>query len=192
MLSLLRLSLLSLLLMPVSASAGMPLQGKTSQPIGHYEFCKSYADRCGPNQDARPIELTPPVQAKLEEVNDAVNIGILPKTDEEMYGVPEKWAYPTTEGDCEDYALLKQYMLERAGYPRSSLLLTVLRQMNGAGHAVLTVTTDKGDIVLDNLEEEIRDWAETTYTFLKRQSAEDSSKWVSIVDDRELAVGSVR
>ncbi|RZI56421.1 MAG: transglutaminase, partial [Zymomonas sp.] len=40
----------------------------------------------------------------------------------------------------------------------ASVLLTVLRQANGAGHAVLTVTTDKGDLVLDNLEEEIRDW----------------------------------
>lgn len=187
-----RLAFIILLFMPAAASAGMPLQGKTSKPVGHYEFCQGYADRCGPNEDVRLIALTPRVQAKLDEVNDAVNVGILPKTDEEMYGVPEKWVYPTTEGDCEDYALLKQYMLERAGYPRSSLLLTVLRQANGAGHAVLTVTTDKGDLVLDNLEEEIRDWAMTTYTFLKRQSAEDSSKWVSIVDDRDLAVGSVR
>ena len=109
-----------------------------------------------------------------------------------MFGVPELWSYPTTEGDCEDYALLKQYMLQRAGVPRSALLITVLRQRNGAGHAVLTVRTDQGDFVLDNLDERILAWNETDYLYLKRQSERDAGKWVAIADDRDILVGSIR
>lgn len=175
-----------------AASANMPTAGRTSQPVGHYEFCKRYADRCGPNAVVGLVRLTQAAKATFDEVNRVVNDAVFPLTDEENYGVPEFWTYPTTEGDCEDYALLKQDMLEKAGYPRSALLLTVLRQRNGDGHAVLTVTTDRGDLVLDSLEPDVRDWALTDYTYLKRQSARDSSKWVAVEDQRDIPVGSLR
>ncbi len=45
-------------------------------------------------------------------------------------------------GDCEDYALLKRKMLMQAGWPREALLMTVVRDKKGEGHAVLTVKTD--------------------------------------------------
>ena len=83
-------------------------------------------------------------------------------------------------------------MLQRAGVPRSALLITVLRQRNGAGHAVLTVRTSEGDFVLDNLDERILPWNETDYLYLKRQSELDSGKWIGIADDRDILVGSVR
>jgi Bacterial transglutaminase-like cysteine proteinase BTLCP len=37
-------------------------------------------------------------------------------------------------------------------------------------HALLTVTIDKGDYVLDNQSDDILLWSETGYRFFKRQS----------------------
>ena len=57
---------------------------------------------------------------------------------------------PRTKGDCEDYALLKRHTLIRKGWPVGSLLLTVVRDEKGEGHAVLTARTKQGDFILDN------------------------------------------
>lgn len=174
------------------AEASMPVLGQSSQPIGHYVFCKTYADQCMPNRSVGVAKMTDSLWATLTEINSAVNFAITPRTDMEMHGVPELWSYPTTEGDCEDYALLKQYMLEREGLPRSALLITVVRQPNGEGHAILTVRTDRGDFVLDNLDDRVLDWKDTPYRFLKRQSERHWGQWVDIRDDRDMLVGSVR
>ncbi|WP_244491878.1 transglutaminase-like cysteine peptidase [Aureimonas sp. AU12] len=176
----------------VDAEAGMLLGTPTSQPVGHYDFCKLHKSECGPNRGVAQIQMTDRNWATIIEINSAVNVGITPRTDDEIFGVPELWTYPTTEGDCEDFALLKQFMLEREGFPRSALLLTVVRQPNGDGHAVLTIRTSRGDIILDNLDQRALDWTLTPYRYLKRQSEADSSRWVSIDDDRDMLVGSVR
>ena len=64
-------------------------------------------------------------------------------TDLEHWGVVERWNYPDDGyGDCEDYVLLKRRMLMQAGWPREALLITVVRDKKGDGHAVLTVKTD--------------------------------------------------
>lgn len=170
----------------------MPVMGGTSQPVGHYEFCQRYPDQCMKNARVSVISLSRTAWSEMVKINASVNASIFPRTDLEMHGVAENWSYPTTEGDCEDYALLKQYMLERAGFPKSALLITVVRQPSGDGHAVLTVRTDRGDFVLDNLEDRVLDWKETEYRFLKRQSEKNAAKWVSIADDRDILVGSVR
>ena len=69
--------------------------------------------------------------------------------------------------------LLKRRMLMEAGWPREALLITVVRDKKGEGHAVLTVKTDKGEFILDNQEEDILLWSETGYRFVKRQSQSD-------------------
>lgn len=179
--------------MPAAAQPQqMATLGGTSQPVGHYEFCQRYAAECQPNATRGVVKLTRELWAKIVDVNNSVNISIFPRTDEDMFGVPEVWSYPSTEGDCEDYVLLKQYMLEREGIPRSALLITVVRQPNGDGHAVLTVRTDQGEFILDNLDDRVLAWNETEYRYLKRQSEADSGKWVGIADDRSILVGSVR
>ena len=97
----------------------------------------------------------------------------------------EKWSYPDTgKGDCEDYVLLKRRMLMQAGWPREALLITVVRDKKGDGHAVLTVKTDKGDFILDNQEENVLLWSETGYRFVKRQSQSDPNVWVALGDPR--------
>ena len=175
-----------------AAATAMPIGGRTSQPIGHYDFCKRYPTTCQPNASVSAVKMTRATWDKIVQINAAVNANIVPRTDEEAFGVPEYWAYPTVQGDCEDFALLKQYMLGREGIPASALLITVVRQTNGEGHAVLTVRTDQGDYILDNLDARVLAWNDTDYQYLKRQSEADAGKWNAIDDDRNILVGSVR
>lgn len=167
--------------------------GLTSQPIGHYEFCKRESAECGiRNKSMAPLKLDQQVWNKIVQVNLSVNDRIQPMTDMEIYGQEEYWTYPTTVGDCEDYVLLKQRELSQAGISLSHMLITVVRKPDGEGHAVLTVRTDRGDFILDNLTDEILNWQATDYTYLKRQSDQNTGQWVSIETPSNLVVGSVR
>ena len=87
---------------------------------------------------------------------------------------------PARYGDCEDYALLKQKMLTDRGWPAGALLLTVVRDELGEGHALLTVRTTEGDLLLDNRVNDIRSWTKSIYTFVKRQSYLDPQLWMSL------------
>lgn len=170
----------------------MPVTGRTTQPIGHYEYCKKYRRDCNLRfSDTRPVKLDRARWHELDRVNTKANREVRPVTDYEYYNKEEYWTYPDGFGDCEDYALLKRHMLMEQGWPASSLLITVVRRPNGEGHAVLTVRTDRADFVLDNLRDEILPWNETKYLFLKRQSAAHSGKWEGIEDSRNVMVGSV-
>lgn len=172
--------------------ARMTITGPTNQPIGHYEFCKQYADECGANSAGDPLELNETNWKQILEINYTVNSAVEPLTDDEIYGVEERWTYPGVAGDCEDYVLLKRRLLIEAGISPSDLLITVVLQPNGEGHAVLTVRTDRGDFVLDNMRDKVLLWSETEYRFLKRQSERNAGKWVKLEDGRATAVGSVR
>ena len=177
----------------MAAPANIPVAGATNQPIGHYEFCKQFASECSAiSSDKGPLVLTQESWKAILKVNYDVNAAVQPMTDMEIYGVEEHWAYPTTVGDCEDYVLLKRKMLMKAGISPSNLLITVVLQPNGEGHAVLTVRTDRGDFVLDNMRNKVLIWSETEYRYLKRQSSRHAGKWVKLQDGRTDAVGSVR
>lgn len=172
--------------------ANMAITGDAAPPIGHYEFCKANPKECTySGGDAGPAILSEDRWKTMLKINYTVNTTIKPMTDMDLYGVEEKWAIPTTAGDCEDFALLKRKELIEAGFSPSDLLMTVVLQPNGEGHAVLTVRTDRGDFVLDNMRNKVKLWSETEYTFLKRQSADDPSRWVKIQDGRTVAVGSL-
>ncbi|WP_046118262.1 transglutaminase-like cysteine peptidase [Ensifer aridi] len=176
----------------VASPANMTVGGATNPPIGHYEFCKSYQSECrfvGP--DHGPAVLTRDGWQKILEVNYEVNQAVTPMTDIEIHGVEEEWSYPDTVGDCEDYVLLKRRKLIESGFSPADLLITVVLQPNGDGHAVLTVRTDRGDFILDNMRSKVLLWSDTEYTYLKRQSSENAGRWVKLQDGRAVAVGSV-
>jgi len=174
------------------AQAFMPTGGLSTQPVGHYEFCQRHTDECTKITAKRPVELTRALWAAMVDINNVVNTMVTPRTDMEMWGVEEHWSYPVNGyGDCEDYVLEKRHRLIKAGVPASNLLITVVRQPNGEGHAVLTVHTAMGDFVLDNLEPRILAWTDTDYQYLKRQSSKHAGMWVGIEDGRNLLVGSV-
>jgi len=156
--------------------------GDTLPPIGYVNFCQEHRADCRPGpRFADRIQLTPAKFGQIEEVNTAVNTEIAPETDLDLYGKPEYWTYPTTKGDCEDYVLLKRRILIERGFPESTLLITVVRDENDEGHAVLTVRTDKGDFVLDNKRREVMRWDDTPYTFIKRQSERNPLVWISLL-----------
>jgi len=164
-------------------------------PIGWTDFCAQSPREC----DSRPLEARDVVLSQkawkdLVRINKWVNDSIKPMTDMDHWGVIERWSYPDDGyGDCEDYVLLKRRMLMQAGWPRQALLITVVRDLKGEGHAVLTVKTDKGEFILDNQEERILLWSETSYRFVKRQAQSDPNRWVSLGDPRPtIATASSR
>jgi predicted transglutaminase-like cysteine proteinase len=155
-------------------------------PIGWIEFCSNHAKDCvGGTSSPRDVVLNGKSWKDLVRINKFVNDSVKPMTDQDHWGTVEKWSYPDDGyGDCEDYVLLKRRMLVQAGWPLEALLITVVREKSGDGHAVLTVKTDKGEFVLDNQNPEILLWSETNYRFVKRQSQTDPNRWVSLGDPR--------
>lgn len=181
-----------------SASAAevfMQTGGLTSQPIGHYEFCKRLPDECSiRSRNVAPAKMTRDFWELIVNVNSHVNQTVKPLTDMEIYGVEEYWGYPDkvgNVGDCEDYVLEKRRELMQAGISPADLLITVVRKPDGEGHAVLTVRTDTGDFILDNLADSVKNWSETEYTYLKRQATNNTGRWVSIEAPSNILVGSV-
>jgi predicted transglutaminase-like cysteine proteinase len=163
--------------------------GTTSIPVGHLEFCKARPAEC--RAHANPVgavTLTEGLWQQLLTINASVNHAVVPVTDQQLYQVAEYWTYPNGYGDCEDYALAKRRQLIDAGWPASTLLMAVVKQANGDGHAVLMVRTDRGDLVLDNQVGSVDLWSDTPYQFVKRQSQADAGKWVDMIDTREIVV----
>ena len=155
---------------------------RTSQPRGHWELCQSRPIECTARTRAtRPVAMNDQVMGLLRSVNDRVNRAVRPMTDMQQHGVVERWSYPGTYGDCEDYVLAKRHMLLSYGFKPGDLLITVVEQANGEGHAVLTVRTSQGDFVLDNLDASVRHWTQTGYRYVKRQSERHAGTWVDIV-----------
>jgi len=167
---------------PLFVEVGTP----TRAPIGWTEFCAEHARECNTKPvEARDVVLSQKSWKDLVRINKWVNDSIKPMTDMEHWGVVERWSYPDDGyGDCEDYVLLKRKLLMQAGWPRQALLITVVRDLKGEGHAVLTVKTDKGEYVLDNQNENVVAWTETGYRFVKRQSQGDPNVWVSLGDTK--------
>ena len=167
---------------PIHVSVGEPAR----PPIGWIEFCNEHPKECAAQPSPpRDVVLTPKAWSDLVRVNKWVNDTIKPITDLEHWGVVERWSYPDDgKGDCEDYVLLKRRMLMQAGWPREALLITVVRDKKGEGHAVLTVKTDKGDFILDNQAEDVLLWSDTGYRFVKRQSQGNPNVWVALGDPR--------
>jgi predicted transglutaminase-like cysteine proteinase len=181
----------ALLAMPATSSAEerpmfISIGQATRAPIGWIEFCVEYDPECKtkPSQ-ARDVMLSTQGWKDLERINQYVNTHVKPMTDMEHWGVVERWNYPDDGyGDCEDYVLQKRRMLMQAGWPREALLITVVRDKHGDGHAILTVKTDKGEYILDNQNDQILLWSDTGYRFVKRQSQSDPNVWVSLGEPR--------
>lgn len=168
------------------ASRFMRVFGLTQPPYGFVNFCERIPRECaqGPQEEQR-LFASPARLAELDVVNRAVNHEIEPVTDADLYGVTDFWTIPTARGDCEDYVLLKRKRLIALGWPASALLVTVVRDERGEGHAVLTARTAQGDFILDNKTDEIKVWHRTGYEFVMRQSYLNPRVWMSL-DPREV------
>jgi len=166
----------------------MAIYGVAEAPIGYTKFCGENPVECrsrAPNE--AEVILTGAKRRELEAINSEVNRTVKPMSDQAQYNTIEKWTYPSSgKGDCEDYVLLKMRKLMERGWPQSVLLITVVRDEHGEGHAVLTVRTGRGDLILDNKNSRIMAWKQTPYQFIKRQSSVDPQRWNSLIPMREV------
>ena len=153
-------------------------------PSGWLQFCAATPEECRPAIEApRDVTLTPELLEQLFSINGYVNGRVKWTSDAELYGKAERWAYPLDRGDCEDMVLLKRRLLAKAGWPIGALLITTVEDpaVRNELHAVLTVRTDRGELILDNQTPEILFWYETNYRYLLRQSQSDPNLWMSFL-----------
>lgn len=186
---------LALVLQGTMAAAGsMPpfieILRTTKTPPGWVRFCVENPLEC----QAKPSMMHDVVLEvhnwdELVRINRWVNKNIKYMTDKKHWGLADKWSYPYDGyGDCEDYVLLKRYILMQTGWSSDALLITLVRMRDDSYHAVLTVKTNKGDFILDNESKKILLWSQTPYRFHKRQSQSDPNVWVELKDKRKAKV----
>src|SRR4029078_6414321 len=136
-------------------------------------FCERFPAECAIDlSEPEVISLTPDLWRTLASINEQVNTAIRPLSDQEHWGVVDRWDYPDDGyGDCEDIQLLKRKRLIEAGLPPravrmaggvggGALLMRVVLVAVGAGHAVLMVRTDRGDFILDNQRGAVLAWSD--------------------------------
>lgn len=168
-------------LAPAVPDASRMIEGKrTMAPVPHVIHCRANRAECRGSGVRAPVRLTAALWRQLRAVNARVNGAIRPVADAAAHGRADVWTVAARTGDCEDYAIAKRHELIRLGWSPSNVLLAVVLDTEGGGHAVAVVRTDRGDLVLDNLTGRIVSWDKTGYTWIKRQSTSDPRVWVKV------------
>lgn len=158
-------------------------------PFGFKSFCETEKRHCALYRKVRGeekavVEMTDSHRKELIKVNKTVNHEIRQVPEISFFSYKDDWKLPTTSGDCEDLALLKQARLIELGWPKNALLITVADMPGNVRHAVLTVSTNMGDVILDIVTDEIRHWREVDYRWIKRQSSRNMLRWVKINEEQ--------
>ena len=168
--------------------AALPRTAEPAEVVGEArplaawtEFCRRVPGECAVNpSEPATVQLTAKTWQSIVSVNRSVNGSIRAVTDDEHWGVADRWDVPVDgAGDCEDFQLLKRQLLVREGLPRRAMRMTVVIDEKGEGHAVLMIRTSRGDFILDNKTNEVQPWFETGYLYVKRESQERIG-WVSL------------
>ncbi|CCE01352.1 transglutaminase-like cysteine peptidase [Bradyrhizobium sp. STM 3809] len=155
--------------------------GPTLAPFQHVRFCIRYPAECKLEADGKSrVDLDSSTLELLARVNRDVNVAIAPSNKSYDTNLSEGWRIAPGSGDCNDYAVTKRHELVQSGVPARALRLAVVRTSSGVGHLVLIVATTKGDLVLDNLTETIRNWESTNYAWVKIQSTRDARFWSEV------------
>lgn len=162
-----------------AATGLLPVKAVVSAPQGAGQLCDLYAFACANGSEGVAID-----KAALDlaaDINRKANRVIRPVSDLQQYRVEERWTMPSKRGgDCEDYALFKKQALIEAGFAPRQLLIATVLDRKGGSHAVLVLRTGKQDLVLDNLNNSLKPWNKTGYTFLRLQNPENPSQWMSV------------
>ena len=154
-------------------------------PSGFIGFCLRYSDQCDlPANAPTSMTLTEQNWDLLNRVNRTFNASIRFVDDRKHFGVTDYWTIATDgNGDCDDFALTKRKALIDAGLPVAALRIAMVLTDTREQHAILTVTTDRGDFVLDNLSDDVRPWAALRYSWFERQDAKTSWRWDKVFAD---------
>ena len=141
-----------------------------------------YPDDCKVKRMAfRPkkLQLTEQRLADLMAINTQVNRSI--KFEANLGGVAaERWIIGPKNGDCNDYAVTKRHELLARGWPSRSLLLAEVVVPSGEHHLVVVVRAQEGDLVIDNLNANVRPWFKTGYRWVRIQSPMNPQYWASV------------
>lgn len=151
-------------------------------PIAHTRFCMQYPTDCQVQKEdfrRRNIALTAERWLELSVVNREVNRDITPERNEGGL-LTERWLVSPRAGDCNDYAVTKRHMLLAGGWPSRSLLLAEVVTSWGEHHLVLVVRFENADVVLDNLNANIRPASVTRYEWVRIESPHDPKFWSTV------------
>jgi predicted transglutaminase-like cysteine proteinase len=158
----------------------LPARQAMPAPRGFQDVCARYSWACARGGDAQVNANSLLKLAK--SVNSHVNRTTRQITDKRQFGTEDFWTLPTARGgDCEDFALLKKMKLIKQGVPANRLLISTVLDRRRAPHAVLVLRTDAGDFVLDNLNNQVKRWQDTGYTFLRMQNPNTPSRWDAVM-----------
>lgn len=143
--------------------ATLIIVGYTLAPTGFYALCADQPRQCEPVAARRPVALS-----EIVAVNRRVNAAIRPRPEPPGQDI---WKVGGSMGDCEDYALAKRDALIAAGLGSVNARLAVGTLPSGEYHAMLIVTSKRGDFVLDNLTNELRPLGRQSATLISVQAA---------------------
>lgn len=144
----------------------------TMPPFAYIQFCVKNRAACRDTAGklamagGNKVKLTKHLEQQLASVNQSVNSSMRPRRD----GPSDRWAIGDRAGDCEDFAMTKRARLIAAGWPSSALSMTVVKTRSGEGHAVLSVHTSNGTLVLDNLKKSVRPLNKVPYKIIAMQA----------------------
>lgn len=153
-------------------------------PMAYIRFCLRYQNDCKVHHvdfDGRPIALTLQSWNELNTTNRQVNHDIIPQLHASD-ATHDQWYISPRAGDCADYAVTKRHELLSRGWPSQSLLLAEVVVPSGEHHLVLVVRTQNADLVLDNLNENIRTVAMTRpqYQWIRVESPVNPMFWSAV------------
>ena len=177
-------------LISVSADSATLSQPAVVVPrtVGPRPFSGDMPMAAGDRAIAGAVSIAPPVVALdkaawelINTVNRNVNRRIRRSSDARTFGVADFWQAPTepgARGDCEDYVLAKRADLLRAGIPAGALSIAIVNTRWGESHAVLLLSSNVGEVVLDNLSPWISRWDQVDYDWQERQAPGRIFDWV--------------
>jgi predicted transglutaminase-like cysteine proteinase len=151
-------------------------------PFSHARFCVQYPEDCkvqGMAFGGGKLALTDRLWADLVEINAQVNRAIKPERN--TGGVAaEMWLISPKAGACSDYAVTKRHELLARGWPSGALLLAEVVMPSSEHHLVVVVRTEEGDLVIDNMNANIRPWFKTQYQWVRIQSPANPMAWSTV------------
>lgn len=128
----------------------------------------------------------------LKQVNTLVNTTVTWMSDQALWNEIEHWDFPKSvrghdREDCDGFALQKMKVLIERGIAPGPLTIAVCFTEEGEGHAVLCVSTDRGDLILDSRYPKVKTYDELKaigYKFIIRSvpGMPLNTPWETIVE----------
>lgn len=141
---------------PTGAPAPLPtaFAGKTDR----YDWSAVF-EAGAPVADAGAsyVALTPRLWRTVKDLNAAVNGRMRDDLGNRM--------------DCVGYVKRKRSALIAAGVSAQALSAAIVVTPGGLSHTILLLSTETGDLVLDNLQQDVMNWNQTDYVWVEREIA---------------------